>query len=191
MHYRYVVLVPAALFGGPIISLFAGSLVRLRFLELFPTYGALMLGELIGDVVWYWIGYRSGERFVRQWGKYVGISDLHIEVVKRLFRAHTNVILFLSKVTMGLGFSIVTIFTAGLARIPFGRYLVINILGQFIWSGVLLSLGFLLGYSFLQTANLWLRTVLIIVYLSAFLLIIFFEEHIRNWFIRKYSEYQE
>src|SRR6185503_5996274 len=183
-EYRYIVLIASALLGGPVVSLFAGSLIRFGYLSLIPAYIALMLGELIGDVLWYWIGYHSGERFVERWGKYIGISKMHIAVIKRLFHTHTNTILFFSKITMGFGLSIVTVFTAGLARVSFWKYLAVNMIGQLIWSGILLALGFLLGYSFLHNANIFLRSGLVILYVSIFLLVIIFDQHIRNWFLK-------
>ncbi len=187
-QYKYFVLIPAALIGGPIVSLFAGSLIRLGYIALLPTYLSLIIGELIGDVVWYWIGYRFGDAFTKKFGIYFGIKDVHIRTIKRLFRDHQRKILFFSKVTMGLGFSIVTLFTAGFARVPFRHYLAVNIVGQIIWSGALISVGFLFGHLFSETTNTFLHVILITVYIIIFVIIVMFEKILRDWFMTQYQE---
>ncbi len=177
---KYFLLIPAALLGGPIVSLLSGSLVRLGYLAIVPTYLCLMGGELIGDVLWYWIGYGFGERFVNSLGPYVGVTTRHIHVVKKLFHKYHDNILFLSKLTTGFGFAIVVLFTAGLARAPFWRYLSVNIVGQIIWSGVLLIIGFFLSHLFLQTASIILRILLLTIYLIMLILLLIFQRSLRK-----------
>ncbi len=78
LQYRYVLIVPVAIVGGPPFSILLGFIVRFSTLTFIPTYICLMLGELIGDAGWYWIGYRYGERFIKRFGKYVSITDKHV-----------------------------------------------------------------------------------------------------------------
>ena len=46
---------------------------------------------------------------------------------------------------MGFGFALVTLITAGMAKVPFKKYMLLNVSGQLIWTGVLLSVGYLFG----------------------------------------------
>ena len=46
---------------------------------------------------------------------------------------------------MGFGFALVTLITAGIAKVPFRKYLVLNVAGQLIWTAMLLGIGFLFG----------------------------------------------
>ena len=36
----------------------------------------------------------------------------------------------------------VTLITAGMVKIPFWKYLGVNLLGQFIWTGILIGIGY-------------------------------------------------
>jgi membrane protein DedA with SNARE-associated domain len=60
LAYRYLVIIPGAIIEGPILSIICGLLIRLGVLGIVPTYLLLMLGDLIGDTLWYWGGHRWG-----------------------------------------------------------------------------------------------------------------------------------
>src|SRR5882672_2834396 len=94
LHYRYLILVPAALLWGLLVCMVVGVAIRLDYLMFIPAYACVMLGELIGDVFWYWMGYYQGERFVKRFGKYVGLDTAYIEMSKRLFEKYDQRILF-------------------------------------------------------------------------------------------------
>ena len=40
--------------------------------------------------------------------------------------------------------------TAGMVRIPFRRYITINIVGQFIWTGFLIGVGYFFGHLYAE-----------------------------------------
>ena len=109
--------------------------------------------ELVGDVGWYWVGYRYGERFIKRFGKYVSITDKHVEVVKKMFEKHHMKILTISKLTTGLGFAPIVLFTAGMSRVSFRKYIEVNVLWQFIWSILLLGIGYYFGNIYYQTSS--------------------------------------
>lgn len=46
---------------------------------------------------------------------------------------------------MGFGFALVTLITAGIAKVPFKKYLVFNVAGQLIWTTMLLAIGYGFG----------------------------------------------
>ena len=154
-QYRYPILVPAALLWGLLVCMLVGVAVRLGYLELIPAYAAVMLGELIGDVIWYYIGYHWGERFARRWGKYIGIDHWHIDKAKHLFQKYDQRILISSKLTTGFGFAIPILFTAGMTRMSFWRYMWANISGQFFWSGGLIAVGYFFGDLYLSVNSVF------------------------------------
>jgi membrane protein DedA with SNARE-associated domain len=144
-QFRYPIIVPAALVWGILVGMLVGVAVRLGTLELIPAYFCIMLGELIGDVIWYWIGYRWGESFIKRFGRYVSLTDAHIVRAKQLFATYNQRILFSSKLTTGFGFSIPILFTAGMTKMSFWRYMRANMAGQFLWSGGLILVGYFFG----------------------------------------------
>ena len=158
--YTYVLMAPAAMVLGPMVSLLAGVLLRLDVIQLIPTCFALAAGELGGDVLWYSLGKRYGDDFSRRFGKYVGITESTVGGIKKLYSAHHDIILFTSKLTAGFGFAIPVLFTAGLSGVPFRRYMMLNIAGQFLWTAGLLSIGYFLGHIFLKVNDVFEKMAL-------------------------------
>jgi len=153
LTYRYVILVPIAFIAGFPTGMAVGVAIRLGYLALIPSYACIMLGELIGDVLWYWIGYRWGESFSKRFGKYVGLTPEHIDEAKRLFIHYDQRILFSSKLTTGFGFAIPILFTAGMSRMSFWRYARANLSGQFFWSGGLILIGYFFSDTYLNVSG--------------------------------------
>jgi membrane-associated protein len=154
-HYYlvYAVIALIACAEGPWISIILGVVLRLGFLYFWPIYIALMLGDLIGDVIWYYIGRRYGHSFIAKHGHRFNITEEAVARLTRLFHKHKHVVLFLSKISNGMGFALVTLMTAGMARIPFGRYIVVNAVGQLIWTGFLISTGFFFSSLYITVNN--------------------------------------
>ena len=46
---------------------------------------------------------------------------------------------------MGFGFALATLITAGMVRVDFKRYAIYNLLGGFIWTGLLVGAGYFFG----------------------------------------------
>lgn len=153
LTYRYAILVPIALVAGFPTGMAVGVAIKLGYLEFFLSYACIMLGELIGDVAWYWIGYRWGERFSKRFGRYVGLSHEQIDEAKRLFEHHDQSILLSSKLTTGFGFAIPILFTAGMTRMSFWRYMRANLGGQFFWSGGLIAIGYFFSDLYLNVSG--------------------------------------
>ena len=179
-EYTYLIIAPAAMILGPVVSLVAGVLLRLDIIALIPTCLALAAGELSGDIIWYWIGRRYGDTFVNRWGRYVGISHQSVGSVKELFDQHHDIILFTSKLTAGFGFAIPVLFTAGLSRVPFRRYMMLNIAGQFLWTTGLLSIGYFLGHLYLHVGNVLEKMALIALIAVIILALISFGRYLRK-----------
>jgi membrane protein DedA with SNARE-associated domain len=153
LQYRYAILVPIALIAGFPTGLAVGVVLKLGYLNFFLSYACIMLGELIGDVAWYWVGYRWGESFSKRYGRFVGLTPEHIDEAKRLFAHYDQRILVSSKLTTGFGFAIPILFTAGMTHMSFWRYMRANLGGQFIWSGGLIAAGYFFSDLYLNVSN--------------------------------------
>lgn len=157
-QYGYIFIFFAAPFVGPLISLASGVLIRLEVLSLVPVYATLMASELTADMLWYWLGYHWGDPFVVRYGHYVGITEKRIEHTKAVYHRYHDSIIFIAKITAGFGVAPVIFFTAGLSRVPFRRYMLMNVLGQIIWTAAMLAIGYYLGHMYLSV-NGWLGRV--------------------------------
>jgi membrane protein DedA with SNARE-associated domain len=175
----YLIILPIAIAEGPIVSLTSGALLFAGYFNFWPLYITLMLGDVIGDVVFYCIGHHYGYRFVTRFGKRFNITEEHIVKVQNLFHRRTTAILFFSKITNGLGFSAVVLFTAGLAKIPFARYLSINLLGQLIWSGILIVTGYFFSTLYVQINDIVGRVTLIFGGVTIGFLVYKYIQHLR------------
>jgi len=149
----YVAIAIIACVEGPWISLILGVVLRLGFLYFWPIYIALMLGDLVGDVIWYYIGRRYGHSFITMHGHRFNITEEAVARLTRLFHKNKHVVLFLSKISNGMGFALVTLMTAGMIRIPFGRYILVNAVGQLVWTGFLIGTGFFFSNLYVTVDN--------------------------------------
>ncbi len=120
----------------------SGFLYRLGQFELLPLYLTLMAGDFVADVGWYAIGRFGGWPLVRKFGKFFNITPEIIEKIEKRFKTYQNWILFISKITMGFGFALATLIVAGILRVDFKKYALFNLLGGFVWTATLLTVGY-------------------------------------------------
>ena len=142
VQYKYPLVFLGALVEGPLVMIAAGFLLHLGMFSLAPLSAALIVGDLVADVGWYYIGYYFAEPFIRRWGHFFGISPELFEKTKEIFRRHHARILFISKIIMGLGLALGTLIAAGASRVPFRTYILLNSLGEPIFVASMLTLGY-------------------------------------------------
>ncbi len=176
----YALLIILACIEGPILSMIMGLLLRVANFHLLPVYIALMVGDLLGDTLWYMVGRHLGYPFVRRFGYYFSINESDIAKVEKIFHKYTASILIISKLTMGFGFAIVTLFTAGLTKIPFKKYISLNLAGQFIWTGLLLFVGYEFGDLYLTFNNALAHMTIIGLFIIIFLALIGYGKYIKK-----------
>lgn len=171
--YKYLLLIPIAFFEGHIISMIVGFLARLGQINPFLGGFFIVLGNLIGDVTLYWLGFHKGAGFVRRWGKYFGLNSARVEKGREIFHEHKTWILLISKLTNGLGLAMAVLFTAGMMRIRFRTYMFWNIFGECLWTASLISVGYFLGNIYTSVDNVIIKIGgVVIVFVVIFLVFI-------------------
>jgi membrane protein DedA with SNARE-associated domain len=168
-YWVYAIVAIASFAEGPILAMLCGVLYKLGLVPFTPIYVALMAGDLFGDAFWYMIGYYFGHPFIKRFGKYFSLTEAGVASVTRVFHKYKNSILLISKMTMGLGFALVTLITAGIVKISFRRYFMLNFIGQFFWTAFLLFVGYFLGDLYIQ-----INGVLGIIFVIAIMAVFFF-----------------
>jgi membrane protein DedA with SNARE-associated domain len=165
LAFRYPIAFPLAIVEGPLVMLLSGFLIRIGFFSFWPIYLILMAGDLTGDVFWYFVGRNGGRPLIEKYGRYVNLTEENVERAEVFFQDHQTKILFISKITMGLGFALATLVAAGMAKVSFKKFFAINFFGQFIWTGILLGAGFFLGnfYSWVAKSLRWAFVISLIV----------------------------
>lgn len=147
LTYKYLILVPIAIAEGPIASVIAGFLVTLGFLNIFLVYVIIVLGDIIGDTAFYYLGY-GGKTILNKYGSFLGITQERLEQAKRYFETKHQKAIILSKIIHGVG--IAGLVTAGILRIPYRRYIKSCITVTIPQSAVLVLTGVLFGHAYLQ-----------------------------------------
>jgi len=154
LDYKYVIITILAVPEGPIIMAVCGFLVRTGVLSWWPAYIALVIGDFIADIIWYFLGSVGGLKIANsKFGRIMGLNEKSIELIKKYFHKYHTSILFISKITTGFGFAPVVLFTAGFVKIPLRKYLLLNFFGGFIWTGFLMALGYSFSHLFITIGN--------------------------------------
>jgi membrane protein DedA with SNARE-associated domain len=142
---KYPLFFAGSYIEGTVVMLTGGILLKLGQVEFLPLYISLILGDVLSDIMWYWIGYFGARRFVMRWGHLVGATPEIVEKMEHRFHKYHLRILVISKLTMGFGLAVPILTTAGMLRVSFKRYCAINIIGSFIWVAFVIFVGYNFG----------------------------------------------
>jgi membrane protein DedA with SNARE-associated domain len=142
---KYILLFVGCIFEGPIIMLASGFLFRLGEFSFFPMYLALVSGDFTADLCWYCLGRFGTRNLIFKFGYLVNLTPAVLEKIEKRFRKYQQKILIISKLTMGLGFAPVVLLVAGISKVPFKNYVILNLIGGFIWTALLLVIGYFFG----------------------------------------------
>jgi membrane protein DedA with SNARE-associated domain len=135
----------------PIVA--AGVLSRARIFNWWIALPVILAGALAGDAALYWVGHHWGEvvldwRVVRR-----VLSRAREERLKTAYRRHGVKIVLAARHVMGLRAA--AFLTAGIARVPFWRFLAVDTAAAVV--GIPLSFG--LAYVFADQVDGVLRDV--------------------------------
>jgi len=147
LQYRYWILLPLAVFEGPIITFVAGTLIALGYLNIFIVYPILFLGDIIPDISYYFFG-RYGEKktLISRYAAKVGVTEEHFDTIRNIWYKHPSKTMLLSKFAYGL--STPLLISAGIVGMPLRRFLSYSVPITIVQSSVLLGLGYYFGNYF-------------------------------------------
>lgn len=149
--YKYLLLFPIVVFEGPIITVIAGFLSSLGYLNIFIAYGVVVVGDIAGDIMYYALGYYGRERFVNRWGRFFGITSERVERLEKYFEKHTGKTLILVKLSQGIG--AVVLVAAGIAKVPFRKFVWYNFIPTLPKSLILILIGYYSGESYVKISS--------------------------------------
>ena len=117
-----LVLFVGMIFEGPTIILVASFGATMGYIDL-PTIFILgVLGDIIGDLIWYIVGYFSRESFIEKYGMYVGLSQTRLEKLRTLFEQHPGKMLLALKISPIL--AVPGIIASGIVKMPSKKFLI-------------------------------------------------------------------
>ncbi len=135
------------------------------------------LGSAAGSALAYWIGLKGGRPAVRRYGRYVMLSERHLDTMEIWFKKYGDLAVFGTRL-LPLVRTYIS-FPAGTAKMKFSRFMILSTIGSAIWCAVLAYIGFVLGPKWASISGAYnVLLILVIVSLIAIFLV---------WYIRRRS----
>lgn len=107
-------------------------------------------GSILAAVILYWIGRVLNEDRLNNWlkryGKWIFLKPEDLAKATSWFNQHGKKIVFFGRMIPAVR-SIISI-PAGIAKMPFGLFLLYSSLGTLIWTSILALLGYYLGQNY-------------------------------------------
>ncbi len=142
--YKYFSLFFLAIFEGPIVSFGAGFLIHVGILSLWPSYLILILGDIIPDTFFYFIGYWGGNtKFARKLVSRSSFFNKHFNLTEKLWTEHGRVTMFFSKLVYGMALPFLV--SAGMVKMPFKKFIFYAIPVSIFQYGIIMFIGYGLG----------------------------------------------
>lgn len=170
--HKYLFLFPVAVVEGPIITVIAGFLSSLGIFNIFIAYAVVVVGDIVGDIFHYALGYYGGQRFVKRWGRFLGITSERVEQLEKHFEKHTGKTLIIGKLAQVVG--AVVLVAAGIARVPFRKFVWYNFIATLPKSLILLLIGYYSGESYVKISSYLDYTAIGTVVAAVIFIVIYF-----------------
>jgi len=126
-----------------IIMPFSGYLVYLGEFSLWLVVIVGTIGNLIGSIIFYFIGFYGGRPLIEKYGKYILISGQDLDQAERWFKKYGGESIFFSRILPVIRTFIS--FPAGIAKMPFWKFSFYTFAGSLPWSFFLTYAGILTG----------------------------------------------
>lgn len=142
--YGYPALLAVCIAEGPVGTIIGGLLASLGLLNVGAVLGISLLGDAIGDLLYYWAGRRavSWPWLQRRIHKHQDMVD----VLRTRFQQAPVKALSLGKWLHAAGFAV--LLAAGAFRMPIARFLGYNVLATLPKSALLVLVGYAFGAAY-------------------------------------------
>ncbi len=171
--YKYWVLVPLGIIEGPIVAFACGAAASLGYIQPFIAYGILLACGVFPDMMWYTIGkYGSGLTFSKNPSSQFGVIRDNLSSLHPLWDEHPFLAMLSSKLAYGI--SAPFLVSAGLAKMPFGKFMRYSVSITAMYLGFLLATGYFFAAYYLALKDILKNAEIFIGVVAALFLIAFF-----------------
>ena len=168
--YGLWLLAPIAIFEGPIVTVVAGYIAQLGYLNVVAVYIVCVLADLVGDAILFALGRYGPEMLSTKWQARFGLNKARKLSLSNHFDNHGGKTLLLGKLTHSAGAAV--LLAAGVSKMRFMPFLWYNLLGTLPKTLVFVVLGYTLGHAYATIDNYIFRIsvilLLIIIVAGAF-----------------------
>lgn len=141
--WAYLLLGLLVMVEGPVATLAGAVAASAGYMQPLGVFASAACANLLSDIIWYTLGYLGRMEWLHRYGGFVGLREELVLRMMRDIQTHAAKILFVAKLT--LGFTIPTLVATGLARVPIRRWLYLLVIGETIWTGTLVFMGYRFG----------------------------------------------
>ncbi len=134
-----------------VVAPLGGALAAAGKFSLIEVIVAVVAGNLVGSFIAYGLALRYGRRLVLGPGRYIGLSEGHLELADRFFDRFGAWAVLIGRVLPVICGYIS--YPAGLARMRPLWFGITTLVGATVWATVLATLGYKLGEHWQQLAN--------------------------------------
>lgn len=161
-----------------IIFPFSGYMV---FKKVFTFWGVIfwgMVGQILGSVIAYVVGYYGAIPVLKKYGKYVFIKEHDIDNAHKWFEKYGDAAIFWSRVLPVIRTFISL--PAGIAKMNFWKFLIYTIIGCLPWLIALTYAGVYLGANWLEVKDFLFKFKEVIIVILVIGIIYWFYIHLKN-----------
>lgn len=132
-----------------VVVLAAGSFTTDGDPDFWLLFGVILAAAVLGDVTSYSLGRWSSHVVVDRVGARVGLTRARIAAAEHRFERWGGLLVLVTRCLL-TGLALPTNLVAGASTYPLARFLAWAVLGEAIWTGQLLGLGWLFGPSWVS-----------------------------------------
>jgi len=138
--WSYVLIALLVATEGPVSTLLAAAAAAAGILDIRFVFASALIGNVVGDCLWYSIGYVNNLQSICRRARWFGVRDHHLDRLELEMHTHATKLIALSKLAIGL--IIPTLIAAGLAKIPWKRWFPLVLVIEIIWTFLMTNLGY-------------------------------------------------
>ena len=170
--HGYAVFFIAALIEGSLVSTAAGVVAALGFFNIFTVIFISLMGDVVGDLIYYGIGYKIKNSLNSKFLKYLGVTEERVQKTRELLHTHVNKSLILIKLSPFLGPPGLLI--VGAVHVPFKKYFKTIVTISLIKALFFSLLGYFSGVAYLTLSKTVSSAERIIVPITIFIFLVYF-----------------
>lgn len=139
-YWNYFILSFLIVLNGPAATLLGGAAAAAGLLRPQYVFLAGIIGNLFADIFWYNIGARGKTDWILKRGHRLGVRQKHLDKLSDAMEQHAVKVLLMAKISVGL--AVPTLLVAGITKVPWKKWFPIVFVGEAVWTGLLVLIGF-------------------------------------------------
>ncbi len=136
------------------------------------------LGNLLGSIVAYWIGYKGGRPLMLKYGRYVLISQHDADIADAFFQKYGGATAFFGRLLPVIRTFISL--PAGITKMPFRKFCIYTFIGAFPWCVLLAYAGVALQGNMTVIEPYYKSAQYVVAAAVVVLIVLYVWRHIRN-----------